>query len=121
MDRLRYLLPRLLGIAAILFISLFALDAFAGDAPLPAQLQAFAMHLLPSLVPLLLLVIAWRWEMVGGALYVLASALPFLLLRNPAGVNAMLAAPFVLTGIVFIASALGWPPSRRAPPPGDGD
>lgn len=56
------------------FISLFALDVFGEQQGLWNTLVGLAIHLIPSLV-LVILVVAWRREWVGAALYAGAGAL----------------------------------------------
>jgi len=96
--------PRVLGILSILFISIFALDAFGEGIPIAEALLGFAIHLLPSAILLVFLAIAWRVPKAGGILFVLVSFLPFLLLSNELWVNFILATPFFLTGALFLFS-----------------
>ena len=64
--------PRVLSIAFIAFLSLFALDVL--DEPLGFWQTAFALtiHLIPSFVLIAVLILAWRWEWIGAALYAAA-------------------------------------------------
>lgn len=64
--------PRVLSIAFIAFLSLFALDVFAEGHGLWMTVLALTMHLIPSLVLLVGLILAWRWEWIGAALYAAA-------------------------------------------------
>jgi hypothetical protein len=57
------LLPRILSIFAIGFISLFALDSFE-HGTLGEQILAFLLHMIPSLVLTIILAIAWKWELI---------------------------------------------------------
>ena len=98
--------PRALGIVSIAFLSLFAFDTFGGDAPWHQQLLGFLIHMIPSFVLMALLAFAWRFERIGGSLFMAAGLLPFFLLSNPVWVNAILGAPFMLTGLLFWISAL---------------
>lgn len=93
----------MVGVAAIAFLSLFALDVFEPGAPIAAAFVGLAVHLIPSLVLVVILVVAWRWPLAGGLLFLAASMAPFLFLSNRAAVNLMLAAPFALTGLLFVA------------------
>jgi hypothetical protein len=97
--------PRVFGILAILFISVFALDVFDGETPLSQALVGFVIHLIPSMVLTVLLAVAWKYEFAGGLAFVTVSLIPLFLLSNPLWVNAILCAPFLLTGLLFIASA----------------
>ena len=63
--------PRILCIIAILFISLFAADAFAPELSIWQQLGDFIMHLIPSFILLASLIIAWKWEYVGGIIFII--------------------------------------------------
>ncbi|MEI7490661.1 MAG: hypothetical protein WCK92_04620 [Bacteroidota bacterium] len=61
--------PRVLAIAAILFVSVFSLDAFQAGLPLKTQILDWLMHMIPSFVLIILLVIAWKWENIGGIIF----------------------------------------------------
>jgi hypothetical protein len=107
--------PRILCILAILFVSMFALDSFDPKYTLWQQLQAFSMHLIPTYILILFLVVAWKWELVGG-LILIAFALglsPSVYYHNylmnhsvwiSLSVILMINFPFILTGVLFILS-----------------
>jgi len=61
--------PRVLSILFITFVSLFAMDVFDEHLGLWRTVVALAMHLIPSFVLVVGLILAWRWEWVGTALY----------------------------------------------------
>jgi hypothetical protein len=61
--------PRVLSILFIAFLSLFALDVFDEHLGLWRTVLALTMHLIPSFVLIAVLVLAWRWEWIGAALY----------------------------------------------------
>ena len=64
-------LPRVIGILAILFISLFALDSFTAEISVWQQIIGFFIHLIPSFILLIFLIIAWKWEYTGGVIFIL--------------------------------------------------
>ena len=97
---------QLVGLAAALFISLFALDAFASEASFWQNLLGFAIHLIPSLVLVVFVALSWRWPLLGGALLLVAAFVPFLLLSNAFWVNASLAALSGLAGLLLLAGGL---------------
>jgi len=108
-----YWLPRILCILAILFVSVFALDAFQPELTFWEQIQGFIMHLIPSFVLLFFLLIAWKWELIGGVIFVLIGLVlsPFIYMHNynmngsvwmSIGVIAMITFPFILVGVLFI-------------------
>lgn len=106
MHRVLCRLARLVGIAAVGFIALFALDVFQPGVSLADVLPSLAIHLLPSAVLVVVLAIAWVRPLAGGILFLLVAALPFLLLHNPPRTNLLLSAPFLLTGLLFLACFL---------------
>lgn len=58
--------PRVLAIVFILFISLFAFDAFGGDESLGMQLLGFLVHLTPTIILAILLGFSWNRPCVGA-------------------------------------------------------
>ena len=107
--------PRILCIVAILFISLFALDAFEPGMTLGQQLLAFLMHLIPSFILLAVLLIAWKWEKTGGIIFIAIGLItsPLVFMHNyrmnesigmSLGIIALITLPFILVGILFVLS-----------------
>jgi len=105
MKTVLYWAPRVLGILGILYIGMFSLDVFEAGTPVLHMLLGFAIHSIPSLALVLFLVLAWKYERVGGALFFVAFLAPFLFLSNALWVNALLGAPFLLIGALFLASS----------------
>ena len=110
-----YWLPRILCIIAILFISLFALDAFQPNLTIWQQIGAFLIHLIPSFILLTFLLIAWKWEYIGGIIFIVIGLglSPFIFKHNydmnhsvwmSLGVILTITIPFVIVGILFIIS-----------------
>jgi hypothetical protein len=115
--RLFHWLPRIICIIAILFVSLFALDAFAPGLSIWQQLGGFIIHLIPSFVLLAFLIIAWKWELIGGIIFMLIGLglSPFIFMLNynrnhsigmSLGIILGITFPFVVVGIFFIVSHL---------------
>ena len=104
MGRLITWAPRVIAILGICFISMFALDAFSSGAPLSEVLLGFAIHMIPSLILVAILALAWRFEVVGGIAFLLMSIVPFVRLGNPVRVNLILAGPFIVAGLLFLVS-----------------
>jgi hypothetical protein len=113
--KLFHWLPRVICIIAVLFISLFALDAFAPGLTIWRQLGAFFVHLIPSFILLALLIVAWKWEMIGGLIFLILglglSPLVFIFnyRRNHSvgmslGIILWVAIPFFVVGILFMIS-----------------
>ena len=65
-------IPRILGIAFILFLTLFSLDVFVEGQSLQHVALGFFIHSIPSLLLLMFVLIAWKHEISGGVLFILA-------------------------------------------------
>jgi prolipoprotein diacylglyceryltransferase len=114
--RLFHWLPRIICILAILFVSMFALDAFAPELTFWQQIGDFLLHLIPSYIMVALLILAWKWEYVGGIIFTILgfgfSVAVFLLNYNRNHFSAwqslvttlIVGIPFVLVGVLFIVS-----------------
>ena len=108
-------IPRVICILAILFISMFAADAFAPELTIWQQLGAFLMHLIPSFILLAFLIVAWKWELIGGVIFTVIGVVlsPLIFQHNYAmnqsvsmslSIVLMITFPFILVGILFIIS-----------------
>ena len=62
--------PRIFCIVFALFLSLFALDVFSEGFPFWKTILALLIHLLPTAIVLAILAVSWRWEWVGGVLFI---------------------------------------------------
>ena len=108
--------PRIICIAAILFISIFAADAFEAGLTIWQQLANFILHLTPFFVLIVLLLIAWKWEFIGGILFLITGiiTIPLIFIHNYKinhlsinqclGIISVINFPFIIVGILFIFS-----------------
>lgn len=107
--------PRIICILAILFVSMFALDAFNPELTIKQQISDFLMHLIPSFGLIILLIVAWKWELIGGIIFALIGLgfSPFIFIHNyrmnqsvwmSLSVILMITVPFIIVGILFILS-----------------
>ena len=114
-NRIVYWTPRILCILAILFISMFALDSFSPEKTIWQQLGAFFIHLIPSYVLIALLIIAWKWEYIGGLIFIVIGLgfSPFIFIHNynmnhsiwmSLFIILMITFPFIIVGVLFIWS-----------------
>lgn len=96
--------PRALTIMAILFMMLFSFDAFEGDESFGRKIIGFLIHNIPVFILTLILLIAWKRELIGGILLILASLAASVFFKVFSGNYAALIiiAPFFLTGVLFI-------------------
>jgi len=65
-----FVLSRILGVGIILFIGIFALDVFSGEGFTIQELLGFLIHLIPSYILIVVLLVAWKHELLGFLLYV---------------------------------------------------
>jgi hypothetical protein len=98
--------PRILAVLTALFLGMFALDVFGEGYRLGELLLALFMHLIPSLLILIVLAIAWRWERVGGGLFILLGVFYIGFFWHPSRWLSYLviSGPLFLTGFMFIFS-----------------
>jgi len=64
-----YWAPRILSILFILFISMFALDIFGNGYTVWQTIVGLFMHLIPTWIMIIALVISWKHEIVGGIIF----------------------------------------------------
>ncbi|MBN1408722.1 MAG: hypothetical protein JW956_13075 [Calditrichaceae bacterium] len=111
--KLVYWFPRILCILAILFISLFALDSFSPNQTTWQQISGFIIHLIPSFILTAFLLIAWKWEFVGGIIFILIGLVftPIIFIHNynmnhSIGLSLIIILsitfPFVVVGTFFL-------------------
>ena len=103
-EKILFWSPRVLGILIAIFVSIFALDVFGEGYSFWETIAALAMHLIPTLVILIVLGIAWRWEWTGGFLFVALGVLYITLFWEPSNLPAYLiiSGPLFLVGILFL-------------------
>jgi hypothetical protein len=96
--------PRILGILFAIFISLFALDVFGQGYNLAETILALGMHLIPTGILLVVLILAWRWEWMGGILFPGLGILYLVMAWGRLHWSAYLviSGPLFLTGILFL-------------------
>jgi len=108
MQRLLTWVPRVLAILYIMLISMFALDSFTGEADVKGQIIAFLLHLIPSFLTVLSLLVAWQYRIVGGILF-LVLGLAFTIYFgtwHSAFTFLIVSLPLLVTGILFMVSKL---------------
>jgi hypothetical protein len=108
-----YWAPRILSIMFILFLMLFSLDIFDMELDFWGTALGLFMHNIPALFLLVILIISWKYEIVGGIVFTLAGTLYIArllmtILRTPPPQWFMLfwslpiAGPALLVGILFL-------------------
>ena len=101
-EKLLYWIPRILAIIAILFMMMFSLDCFESGGT--DALICILMHNIPAFIIILVLVVAWKWELIGGILFIIAFFAGSIYFngfgKNWGAMIVML--PFLFTGILFL-------------------
>lgn len=110
LPKILYWTPRVVCLLYIGFISLFALDVFSGEYNLAQTLVALTMHLIPSMLILLALVIAWRWELAGSVMFDVL-AVGWLIYVGDFGKSLIITLPLFVISSLFVA---GWGYRRKA-------
>ncbi len=100
-------LPRILAIALALFLSLFALDSFGEDLPLLEQVTGFLIHLAPVYMLVFATVIAWRWPMVGGVLFLAVGVMSMFWFNTYRNIITflMVSLPVFIIGVLLLVDA----------------
>lgn len=106
---------RVLAILTILFLMMFSLDAFGGNEPFGKQLLGFLMHNIPVFVLIIALIVAWRYEIAGGVLFILSFVALGIFFKSFSGNSGSLAliAPLAIAGISFILHGVLSPGNRN--------
>lgn len=110
-----YWLPRILGLSFVIFLCSLALDAFTGNISLSLMLNSASAKLIPGLILSLLLLIAWKYEILGGALFISLFIIIYALIirPNPLPADLLFFVPILLIGSLFlIDSYLRRPPKQ---------
>ncbi len=105
-QELLYWSPRVLCIAFAFFTCIFALDVFGEGRGFWDVALALFMHLIPTFLIVILLVVSWRREWIGGYLFIVLAALYVVTsLGKPFAVwwaLLLMAGPLALVGVLFL-------------------
>jgi hypothetical protein len=98
--------PRILCILFALFTVIFAFDVFGEGYGFWQTLLALVMHLIPTGIIVLVLIISWRWEWVGGVVF---AVLPIVYVywawgRFPVLTYLIMCTPMVLMSVLFFVN-----------------
>ena len=115
-NRFVYWTPRILSIIFILFLAMFSLDVFDMKLGFWETALGLFMHNIPVFVLLIVLLIFWKHEIVGGIVFILAgTAYVVIMLMNTLRNSfewymvfwsLQIAGPAFLIGILFIINWL---------------
>jgi hypothetical protein len=103
--------PRVLSIIFIFFLMLFSLDIFSMNLGFWETILGLFMHNIPAIILAIVLIISWKYEIVGGITFILAGLFYiFLILKNGfewymLSWGLTISGPAFLIGILFF---IGW-------------
>jgi len=94
---------------------MFSIDALNSELTLWQQILSLSMHLIPSFVLILLLLLSWKRELIGGIIFMIIGLgfSPIIFIHNfkmnqsiwmSLGVILVITIPFVIVGVLFIVS-----------------
>jgi hypothetical protein len=107
--RLLFWTPRILCVAFAFFVSLFALDVFGAGYGFFETILAFLIHLIPTGMILIALVVSWRWEWIGAIAFTalgVSYIVTFWDREFSWSVYVMMSGPLFLLGILFLINWL---------------
>jgi hypothetical protein len=95
---------RILAILSILILIPFTLDAFGGNEPVIRQILSFLKHNIPVFILIIALIIAWKYEIAGGMIFILLFIALGIYWDSFIGNSGslILIIPYLLVGILFI-------------------
>ncbi len=95
--------PRIASIIFIVFLALMSLDVFTEGASFREIIIGLFMHNIPVFILLAVLIISWKYEIVGGAVFILAGLLYiFFAFRNVDNWGMALAWSVQIAGMAFV-------------------
>lgn len=103
-----YWTPRILSILFIIFLALFSLDVFTPGATTKDIIIGLFMHNIPALILLIVLIISWKYEIVGGIIFVFAGLMYIVMvaMSQPWPLiltwSLFISGPAFLIGVLFI-------------------
>ncbi len=99
---------RVVAIIYIAFISIFAFDVFGEGRGMLATMIGFIICLTPSIVLAIILVFAWRYEKIGGALFIIAGIIFTIFFNTYKDIMTFLiiSGPVFLVGILFLINSM---------------
>ncbi len=99
-----YWSPRVLCILFAVFISLFALDVFEEGQGFWKTLGALFMHLIPTFLLILLLIVSWKREWIGAVALALLAILYIIIAwgKFPISVYLFISGPLLIISVLFL-------------------
>ena len=105
---------RIITIVYAAFISIFAMDVFSEGYGVVNTAVALFMHLLPTFLIVLVLILSWRREWIGGIVFLILGVIYVYVSSGKIdwGGIAMIGIPLFLLSILYF---VGWVQRKRQP------
>ena len=102
-----YWAPRVLSIMFIAFLALFSLDVITPESSLKEIIVGLIMHNIPVFIMIIVLVIAWKHEIVGAIAFLLAGLI-YVVFTTRSGLDWRIALSWSMTiaGPAFLIGGL---------------
>jgi hypothetical protein len=94
--------PRILTIVFAGFMALFASDVFAEEGDFIRALGSFAMHLIPACIIVVILVLSWKRDWIGGLAFLILAIAYTLYARQYLLWILMISLPLLIIGMLFL-------------------
>lgn len=103
--------PRILGICYSLFIASFSLDVFSEVGGVWQKILGFLIHLIPAVVTVICLLVAWHYRILGGLLYIVVGMVFMIYFGSWRDTLSfvLITLPMVVAGVFFILSQWNLP------------
>lgn len=105
MDKFIYWTPRVLSIAFILFLTIFSLDVFDENLSFWQTVLGLFVHNIPALLLAVIVWKSWKYEIVGGIVFILAGLAHAVLSNKRGAAFLIIDVPAFFIGILFL---VGW-------------
>ncbi|MFA6594567.1 MAG: hypothetical protein WCT16_04930 [Candidatus Buchananbacteria bacterium] len=105
-NRLIYWTPRILGLMFVGFLALFSLDVFSLGLGFWQTALGLLMHNIPALILLAIIVVSWRYEIVGGIVFILFGLGYIIMVLNNPFNWYMLSWILEISGVAFLVGIL---------------
>ena len=93
--------PRVLSIIFAVFVSLFALDVFGQGTGFVKSLIALIIHMIPTLLIVIILILSWKRSWIGGILFILMGILYIIWSGKSGRGSHIIDFPLFLIGVLF--------------------
>jgi hypothetical protein len=97
--------PRIIGILIVVLFTVVSFDVFVEGYSIGEALLALLMHLIPAAIMAGVLAVSWRWEWIGGVLFILLSVVYIVAFWGaPIAAYLWISLPLLIAGVLFFVN-----------------